>query len=457
MNIIDNNIFIQVNCLTEKSKVLSSDYLFKTWFKRSDSRYPGQTIQNFISYNQQMFDFLKIIPNVIGNGRYLELFFQTDTYVGAIPLLSASNGIQIGDFIVKPRYTLGVGAQYFEIFTLLDDDIPIEFIDSIPLKSSEYMKPPLFFDCIFFVNLFSKCISINWRKFSRNKKHFPFPKTQILWNDYLRYEWNPDKKIDFICSNNELSISHKDFSNLIYVYSIAKKEIFSIRTPISEQYNIKEVTKRIDFCISELQSQKCDQIRAHHSDPITIKKAKTIANRILNYNASETKAWRVDFSIVFEKYVQYIFKEVNRIFGGEFYENYKFQRSVINAPSWSLYYLEPDLIIKKDDFLVMIDAKYKSNLFNKNTRGTLYEQHRLDIHQLFSYCAFEKTKNKVGILCYPSTKNEMYKMHYSNNLADLNVTVGFLGIPIDKTKIESSKKCIYDFLEEEYFKFKDVE
>ena len=50
---------------------------------------------------------------------------------------------------------------------------------------------------------------------------------------------------------------------------------------------------------------------------------KNQANNLLENNFSKSIAWRVDFNDIFEKYIQYLFEQVSKELGGEFYSNYK--------------------------------------------------------------------------------------------------------------------------------------
>ena len=153
--------------------------------------------------------------------------------------------------------------------------------------------------------------------------------------------------------------------------------------------------------------------KIHFSDPVIIKKLKTQGNKILKRNFEEITSWRIDFSLLFEKYVQFIFNQVSLEIGAIQLNNYKIRRSSHFSPLWSLNYLEPDIILMKNNLDIVIDAKYKSHLFNlKSTTEELKEEHRKDLHQLLAYTAFTKNKNKVGILCYPYSKEYISELDY---------------------------------------------
>jgi 5-methylcytosine-specific restriction endonuclease McrBC regulatory subunit McrC len=75
--------------------------------------------------------------------------------------------------------------------------------------------------------------------------------------------------------------------------------------------------------------------------------------------------------------------------------------------------------------MVFIDAKYKSNLYNKFDQSELLKEgHRHDLHQIMAYSSFSKTNFKYGFLCYPSDKIEIKSIQYKNSINKFNIDFG---------------------------------
>ena len=108
----------------------------------------------------------------------------------------------------------------------------------------------------------------------------------------------------------------------------------------------------------------------HISDPPVIKELKALGNIILSDNASNQKAWRLDFAEFFERYVQYLVHTVALRKGAHDLANPKYSISGSGLPKWSLRYLEPDIVLHKDRFQYVIDAKYKSHIYNVGNNTT---------------------------------------------------------------------------------------
>ena len=112
---------------------------------------------------------------------------------------------------------------------------------------------------------------------------------------------------------------------------------------------------------------------------------------------------------------------------------------VSNKPSWALSYLEPDLILQKGDEQYVIDAKYKSHLFNwNNIDSELKETFRHDFHQVLAYSSFNNSISKQAMLIYPFSDFKAKKMTVISPITRCEVTVQAVGIPLDRNKIDNT-------------------
>jgi hypothetical protein len=445
------NIFLEISCLTEKSQPISGLFLAKKWFKNADRRYLAEHLQKFIDYNRNNFDFLEVSPIIEGSGKSVSLSFRSDRFIGAIPLRSPDTGKQIGDFVVKPRYTSATDqfSEYVEIINILESEILPEFKHSIPLLSQNNIRPPLYLEGIKFVKLLEKAVIIKWNKFQTVKAIHKYPKSQVDWKEYVEKEFDPAERLLFPCHNNVLSRFHSEFFELKYIYSIAKGEITSFKTPLNIKYQYRNVLTYLDNALYEFPEKQTNDLKIHLSDPILIKRLKEQGNKILKRNFEEVTSWRIDFSLLFEKYVQFLFKQVSLEIGAIQLNNYKIRRSSHFSPLWSLNYLEPDIMLMKSNLDIVIDAKYKSHLFNLiSTTEELKEEHRKDVHQLLAYTSFTKNTNKVGILCYPYSEQYISELNYIFQFSNTKSKIILLGVPLNKSKLNDLRKLIVTYLSE---------
>lgn len=438
------DIFYEVPCLTEHSSQLNGIALQKKWLKSADKRIIGQYLQKFIEYNSTEFSFLGVQPFIIGTDQNTSLAFRTSSYIGSIPLRASDTGKQIGDFVVLPRFTgKDRFEDYIEILNLLGTEISPEISDSLPLASGRNFRPPLYLEAVKFIKSLEALIVKPWRKFDNVEKYSQQPIGQINWRKYISSEFKVENKLRFPIRKNVLSEFHSEYAEIRYVFDLCKLELLSSNTPLRIKNNIRST---LDFISEKLYlhlPKATNHIIIKASDGPIVKECKEQANKILNHKLIDSTAWRVDFSDVFEKFIQYIFKETIKGTGGRLYQNFKFHSKSSKHYSWELKHIEPDAIYQKDNLLVFIDAKYKSNLYNRfDSSEKLKEEHRHDLHQIMAYSSFSRTDLKYGFLCYPSDHIEIKSIKYKNSINEVTNSILVLGVPLKKDSVNEAKRLL---------------
>lgn len=442
------DIFCEIPCLTENTTAISGITLQKKWFKTADKRILGQYLQKFINYNSRLFNFLKISPQLIGTDQNISIKFSTSQFIGSIPLRSPDNGKQIGDFVVTPRFTgKDRYEEYIEILDLLGTEINPQIIDSLPLASGRNFRPPLYLEAVKFISALEILIRNPWRKFNREEKKLAEPVGQVNWNKYIQNEYKIENRLRFPLGKNILNEFHLEYSQIKYVFNLCKAELLSSNTPLRIKLNIKPRINFLDEKLYRHIPSRINLIPIKNSDGLAVKNCKLLANKILNFNFTDSTAWRVDFANVFEKFVQYIFKEVVKESGGRLLENYKIKGYSKKHFAWELSHIEPDAILQKEDLIIFIDAKYKSHLYNKhNTSEKLKEEHRNDLHQILAYSSFSKFDLKFGILCYPSQEVEIKEITYQNPINKTESKIIIFGLPLKRSIVNEAKRYLLDYL-----------
>lgn len=444
------DVFCEIPCLTENSIKLSGILLQKKWFKSADKRIIGQYLQKFIDYNSEQFSFLGVHPYIIGSDQSTALSFHSSSFIGCIPLRASDTGKQIGDFVVMPRFTgRDRFEDYIEILNLLGTEISPEVIDSLPLASGKNFRPPLYLEAVKFIASLEKLTMKPWRKFDNVEKISNQPTGQVNWNKYINSEYKVENRLKFPVRTNVLSEFHSEYAEIRYVFDICKIELLSSNTPQRIKNTLRN---RLNFLEERLYHHKpktTNKIIVRFSESPAVKNCKNQANKILNFNLVDSTAWRVDFSDVFEKFIQHIFREAAKEIGGRLYSNFKFHSKTEKHYSWELKHIEPDAIFQKENLLVFIDAKYKSNLYNKFDQSEiLKEDHRHDLHQIMAYSSFSKSNFKYGFLCYPSNRVELKTIHFKNGINEATNSIIILGVLLIKSSINETKELLIKKLNE---------
>ncbi|GHC46521.1 hypothetical protein [Ulvibacter litoralis] len=438
------DVFCEIPCLTEQSRQLGGLALQKKWFKSADKRVIGQYLQKFIDYNSEQFKFLGVQPYIIGSDQSTALAFHTSGFIGSIPLRASDTGKQIGDFVVMPRFTGPDRFEdYIEILDLLGTEISPEFSDSLPLASGKNFRPPLYLEAVKFISSLEKLTMKPWCKFDNVEKILNQPTGQVNWTKYINSEYKIENRLKFPVRANVLSEFHTEYAEIRYVFDICKSELLSANTPQRIKNTLRNKLNFLEERLYHHKPKTTNKLIIGLSESPVVKKCKEQANKILNFNLVDSTAWRVDFSDVFEKFIQHIFREAAKETGGRLYSNFKFHSKTSKHYSWELKHIEPDAIFKKENFLVFIDAKYKSNLYNKFDQSeTLKEVHRHDLHQIMAYSSFSKSDLKYGFLCYPSNQIEIKSIEYKNGINKVTNTILILGVPLKKDSIAEAMRLL---------------
>ena len=442
------DVFFEVPCLTENSKLLSGTSLQKKWFKTADRRIIGQYLQKFINYNSDQFKFLGVQPYIIGSDQKTALTFRTSCFIGSIPLRASDTGKQIGDFVVMPRFTSGDRFEdYIEILNLLGTEISPEVLDSLPLASGRNFRPPLYLEAVKYISALEILVAKVWRKFDNEEIISKQPSGQINWNKYINNEFKIENRLKFPVRKNILSEFHSEYAEVRYVFDLCKNELLSSNTPQRIKISLQSRLNFLEEKLYEHKPKATNDIVIRASDSPVIKNCKEQANKILKFKLVDSTAWRVDFSDVFEKFIQYIFKEVANETSGRLFSNFKFRSRTTKYYSWELKHIEPDAIFEKGDLLIFIDAKYKSNLYNKFDQSEILKnEHRHDLHQIMAYSSFSKTEFKYGFLCYPSDHLEFKILKYKNVINEVTNSIFVMGVPLNKSIVIDTKRLLVEEL-----------
>ncbi len=425
-----NNIFIELKVLEDK-KLFSLDELNKRGAKLFDSRYLIQEFNKLLEYNSDYFSFLGLNYQMEGSDSKASLVFSSSRYIGCIPIRSHGKYPLLGDVVVWPQYNKSNSYEdLINIITCLDIPSEIETINSPPLKSGKSFSPPMYYEAIKFIKILSELSNFSWRKFKSEEINVNAPQGNVNWSKYALTEYNPNRRLIFPIKKNVINEFHEEYGQLKYIYEICKNEILSFRTPISSKIPLQGHFSLLDNKLYFHKSININRsFKVNSYDHPTVKSAKLQANVIIERNFSLSQAWRLDISLVFERWVQYLFSEVGKRIGGVIMRNYKYYIQGNSRAVWDLKYLEPDLIFKAGNIEVVVDAKYKSHLFNRDSQSEkLKDDYRADLHQLLAYSAFQAANIKHAFLVYPYSGFTYFENSYQAASIS-NVKLFKLGIP----------------------------
>ena len=432
---------------TLSSVYWSSEKLKQSW-KWSD-RSMESVMQRFVDLNNRNLSYLGICANIETIDGKPAIKLSTSNYIGAIPILSPMNGKAVGDLVVSGRFGENAG----ELITMLDNSIKPEYSDEFRLVQDSQMTPPIFIECCKYIETYIEAEHFKWQKFSNVTKKERRSEGTTLWSEYAqRITQNPLEFSSFKNKRNILSTDHPEWAQLNYVLQIAISELESPRVPIRTRATYSSRLAQLRIKLKGKTILPTNAIKVRMSDPLIIKRLKELAIIILNNKTNEKLAWRMDYAEFFERYVQFLMAEIAKKKGVREINNPHYGISVKNSPQWLLHYLEPDMVLQKYDEQLVVDAKYKSHMFNWNDESDeLKETFRHDFHQILAYCSLNSMPTKQGMLVYPFCDFVCHKTKVNSTITHSEATVYLVGIPIEKkriSEIEDKLSNIIGFNEE---------
>lgn len=402
-----------------------------------DKRYPESFLNRFILLNRHSLDFLEIKAEICQVDYRCALCLTTSKRIGIAPIFSPITGKPFCNIEVSGRYNEDFGG----LLSILGDTISPEYSESLRLIDKSQERPPIYLECCRFVDKYQDSLHIKWQKFASIICKQNAPNSATNWSKYAL-----DSSIDpmsyHCCFENRLNvltIQHPDYYRLNHVLAIALEYLSSRQTPLKVRYHYSDKVALLTRYLTKTQAIRAGKLIIHASDPNCIKELKTIGNVILNGQSNISQAWRMDYAEFFERYVQYVFGEVAKRKGCLAYNNIHYTIAGYAKPHWALSYLEPDLVLQKDHIQYVIDAKYKSHIYNRNgSSNDLKEDFRHDLHQIIAYTSFSKSELRNAILVYPFTVFHHKTMIVRSPLDSSQVIVNMVGVPIDDHKLNET-------------------
>ena len=427
-----------IEIFTMRPNIIRANDILTLW--KGDKQNVAIYLQNFINYNKEALSFLGV--ECITSTTELALIMTASQLVGCAPLISPVTGKQCGNIRIKSEYQDDLDG----IIPLIKGDIDLEYRKELRLNSSPFAHPPIYLECIRFIEEFYRLDPAHWKKFSNFYKEQNLPSSSTDWGKYALQSYDPTKRLIYPNKINQLVIEHPEWLELMFVLSIAIAEVQSKSAPNNVRKNYSDGILHLKQKIPYQKIRPIKELKIHRNDPPEIQNIKEIGNNILKNMSTIACAWSFNITKLYERYVQYIFNEVRVKVGGQLYHNKKYPITG-DLTRWSLQYLEPDVILKFGQEDIIIDAIYKSHMMNlKNNSDILKDTFREDLHQVLAYSSLSEMKEKKIMLCYPCTSIIHKKLFLNSSFNSSRAIIYLLGIPVNKNYTKEIINYIYRIL-----------
>lgn len=397
------------------------------------------SINRFVNQNRQGFKFLDI--QVYGEEEFCnDIRLNRSRYCGVVPLNSAETGLAVADLSVNGAY----GEDIAEIVAAIGSDVTVEFNTNLVLTGNSSLTPPIYLECMRYIDLFFEAQKAKWTKFEVAERCENRVRGMTNWKHYATKALaDPDSALIFPNKFSSLTTQHPEWLNLVAILKFAIQTVTAPSVPTTARLRIATKLQRLRPLIQRVNSGPMLPT-IHADDPLIIKELKASGILIMNAKSAWRCAWRVDQALLFEQYVQHIAASALKGMCASLARNPHIGIRGYRAP-WTLSYLEPDAVARIGDTTCIIDAKYKSHIYNssRGAEGELDEHFRHDLHQVLAYSAFAPTPVNSGQRCamlvYPASKFSVYNQRFhSDILTKTDIKLHLVGMPFSAAAINDN-------------------
>lgn len=347
------------------------------------------------------------------------IVFHTSTRIGAIPLLSPLSGRPDFGVIVEPRFAWSSAGDMLAGtgFRVVPELLPLP-----NLPQSERRVPPWVLSSIVLARI-RRLLNSLQRRFAVIEADLRAPRGAVRWDVYAAQRIPHARALSVPCTFPDLRDDEELRAAMLWV-------IHRHRDSLLSQSAAGIVVRRLLAVCDELAARLAGaQPRLPSPSIQGLWQRQPFATKVfreglqaIDWTVDERGlaglsdlsglAWRMDMEVFFEAWVEAIADRAAGRFGGQLkvgrLEETRVPLDWRPASGGTQRSLLPDVVVRRNDCVVVLDAKYKRHaeqierLGWHNADETLREQHRADLLQALAYSTLFDAPRVVACLVYPA-------------------------------------------------------
>lgn len=400
---------------------------FKSWKVQKTRDGWHKSMAQFVRLNRKALEFLGITAEIVPEKQMLLL--KRSRYSGVVPLRHPTTGLGMGILTAPGSY----GEDVTSLLAAMHGTVTPEFDMSLKLDMESPLVPPVFMECLRYLDLYEEAQRVGWRKFSVEHRRMDVPRGRTLWGKYVQ-ESAKDPRQSLVFENriNTLTDNHLQWRQLRGVLRYALDMLGSPAAGAVFAMQVGSRAQRLRYTLTPHSITTPAAPPVTSGDPPPIKRLKESAAMIMNMHTAQRCAWRVDMAEFFEQYVQHLLQAAVGRHGGRLLRNHRIPLHGAHA-NWMLRYLEPDAIVRLGNKCIVVDAKYKSHMYNTRAQKTieLQEAYRHDLHQVLAYTTFGSGDTRQAWLVYPAPDFTCITQYAeSASMGGTRANITMVGVPL---------------------------
>jgi len=383
------------------------------------------------------------------------LLVTSSTRVGAIPLLSPSSGRPDFGLVVEPRFAWSSAGDMLAGtgFRVVPELLPLP-----NLPQSERRVPPWVLSSVVLTRMRALLDTLQ-RRFAVTVADLRAPRGQVDWEAYARARLASGQALSVPCRFPDLRDDELLRSAIHWVVRRHRDALLGQTTAGVVVRKLLEICEHlITRLAGSLPRMPDPRVRRLWAGRVSSHDVFREGIQAIDWTIDERGlaglsdltglAWRMDMEVFFEAWVEAIAECAARRSGCRLNSGRRQETRVPidwNPPSaGSQRALLPDLVLARDDVVVVLDAKYKRHAEEINCLGwsganeSLKEQHRNDVLQALAYSTLFSAQRTVACLVYPTTLNTWLQLDERQRVATRatvrsgarNVELALLAVPL---------------------------
>lgn len=397
---------------------ISATHFFQTHSAREPNPLAARLAEQFITQNRSLFNRMGVFATSEFNGQDVRLRLQSNSVVGAVPLLSPTSAVPDYGLVIHPRFSwTGIGTMLADMGWRV-----VPTMLKLPLlRRSERRIPPWVISSMILARLDALLKTLD-RRFEIIAEDQLAPKGTVDWGAYASKRIASGKFTSIPCSFPDL----RDDSMLKGAIRFAlEKHLQSLQT---QREHGSFVHRLIEYCLQLIQRviNTPARLPSRLIFDIWLQRPMRYSAFLEGVQAIEWTAeerglaglsdlegipWMMSMDTFFEAWLETVFQIVARQTGAT--QSVGRLRQTVHPIAWERPHLGsqksliPDLWLEWTDTTMIVDAKYKRHfqelqqLHWNDIEGQIREAHRSDLFQVLAYASLSTKPNIIACLAYP--------------------------------------------------------
>lgn len=403
--------------------VSATDWLLEPGVdKRKASDLAQRRSESFLDMNRGILGDFGVRGQLGGVRGDIGLWLESDTRIGALPLLSPSSAKPELGLVVEPRFSWSSAGDMLvgTGFRITPEILPLPRM--VPNSDRQIPSWVLSATVLMRIEALLKQTS---RRFEMNDVLLTAPKGQVNWGRYATNHWARGQCLTIPCRFPDLLSDTKLYGAMHWT---VLRHQDALRTQRGRHAAVFHLLQRCDALLVNLRAFTPNQPRSGWQPGNSNASSEVFRQGLeaIHWTVDERGLggtsdlaglpWRMDMATFFEAWIESIAETTAKLFQAKLTSGRRHETAV--RLHWKPQRLGtqrsliPDVVLQRADVTLVIDAKYKRHAqligyggYGKDQHDW-QTQHREDLLQVLAYSSLFETPRVVACLAYPTPNDQ---------------------------------------------------